>query len=417
MNPQLCKNMTLKSTSLAWILALLATIGMPTEAAQQYATFEKAQARVSDTGYIVFIHPEGWDKYGEKFCKKLIAHEAVRTAAADAALILAPLYQNRNEANKAKAKQIMGSLGYPGDMSDISYPALVFYEKGGRQYATLHGRELMRSTPEQVAAKIQERLAAKKQQDALLQQSRSATDAAEKARLLLESSRISGLEWPGGLRDAMNAADPNDTHGYRAALNFGFSLKQDESLEDLLKRLDEVLQNDRYTPWQKQRACAVTIGHLRRSLGAMAGGRLITKYARAMHKLDPDSALGLSAPVVMRDWVQQYHYGQGWSPEIIPSTSSPLLMRDVPMNKPGTYAVSFKLKTGRDGIRINKLRLMDGDRCIVADNTPRDVSWGNTQQTYTFTVKQSLKNPALEITYGNAADKRSTWGDISVTPQ
>ena len=87
------------------------------------------------------------------------------------------------------------------------------------------------------------------------------------------------------------------------------------------------------------------------------------------------------------------------------------------MNKPGTYAVSFKLKTGRDGIRINKLRLLDGDRCIVADNTPRDVSWGNTQQTYTFTVKQSLKNPALEITYGNAADKRSTWGDISVTPQ
>ena len=148
----------------------------------------------------------------------------------------------------------------------------------------------------------------------------------------------------------------------------------------------------------------------------MAGGPLITQYAKTMHKLNPDSTLGVSAPVVMRDWVRQYRYGQGWSQEIIPAAPIPMLMQDIPMARPGTYRVTFKLTTGRDGIRINRLRLMDGDRCIAADDTPRDVSWNNTQQVYTFTVKSPLKKPGLEITYGNAPDKRSTWGEITVTP-
>ncbi len=407
----------LKKSTVTLSLALLASLCLSARAASQYPTFEQAQQHVTDTGYIVFIYPAGWDKYGEKLCKKLIATEAVKTAAGDAALLLAPIYQIRDEKNNAAAKNVMGALGYPGDMADISYPAIVFYEKGGRQYATIHGRELMRATPDQVATLVKNRLAAKKKQEELLSQSRTATSPDEKAKLLLESSRLSGIAWPGGLREAMQAADPGDKHGYLGALNFGFSPKQGESMQDFLSRLDAVLANKLYSPWQKQRACAAAIGHIRRSLGTMAGGPLITKYAKAMHKLDPDSTLGVSAPVVMRDWVRRYHYGQGWSQEIIPSAPIPMLMHDVPMEKTGTYSVTFKLTTGRDGIRINRLRLMDGERCIASHDSPRDVSWGNTQQVYTFTVKTPLKNPALEITYGNPPDKRSSWGDITVTAQ
>ena len=407
----------LKKSTVTLSLALLASLCLSAMAASQYPTFEQAQQHVTDTGYIVFIYPAGWDKYGEKLCKKLIATEAVKTAAGDAALLLAPIYQIRDEKNNAAAKNIMGALSYPGDMADISYPAIVFYEKGGRQYATIHGRELMRATPDQVATLVKNRLAAKKKQEELLSQSRAATSPDEKAKLLLESSRLSGIAWPGGLREAMQAADPGDKHGYLGALNFGFSPKQGESMQDFLSRLDAVLANKLYSPWQKQRACAAAIGHIRRSLGTMAGGSLITKYAKAMHKLDPDSTLGVSAPVVMRDWVRRYHYGQGWSQEIIPSAPIPMLMHDVPMEKTGTYSVTFKLTTGRDGIRINRLRLMDGERCIASHDSPRDVSWGNTQQVYTFTVKTPLKNPALEITYGNPPDKRSSWGDITVTAQ
>ena len=407
----------LKKSTVTLSLALLASLCLSARAASQYPTFERAQQHVTDTGYIVFIYPAGWDKYGEKLCKKLIATEAVKTAAGDAALLLAPIYQIRDEKNNAAAKNVMGALSYPGDMADISYPAIVFYEKGGRQYATIHGRELMRATPDQVATLVKERLAAKKKQEELLSQSRAATSPDEKAKLLLESSRLSGIAWPGGLREAMQAADPGDKHGYLGALNFGFSPKQGESMLDFLSRLDAVLAHELYSPWQKQRVCAAAIGHIRRSLGTMAGGSLITKYAKAMHKLDPDSTLGVSAPVVMRDWVRRYHYGQGWSQEIIPTAPIPMLMHDVPMEKPGTYSVTFKLTTGRDGIRINRLRLMDGERCIASHDSPRDVSWGNTQQVYTFTVKTPLKNPALEITYGNPPDKRSSWGDITVTAQ
>lgn len=407
----------LKKSTVTLSLALLASLCLSARAASQYPTFEQAQQHVTDTGYIVFIYPAGWDKYGEKLCKKLIATESVKTAAGDAALLLAPIYQIRDEKNNAAAKNVMGALSYPGDMADISYPAIVFYEKGGRQYATIHGRELMRATPDQVATLVKERLAAKKKQEELLSKSRTATSPDEKAKLLLESSRLSGIAWPGGLREAMQAADPGDKHGYLGALNFGFSPKQGESMQDFLSRLDAVLAHELYSPWQKQRACAAAIGHIRRSLGTMAGGPLITKYAKAMHKLDPDSTLGVSAPVVMRDWVRLYHYGQGWSQEIIPSAPIPMLMHDVPLKKPGTYSVTFKLTTGRDGIRINRLRLMDGERCIASHDSPRDVSWGNTQQVYTFTVKTPLKNPALEITYGNPPDKRSSWGDITVTAQ
>ncbi|MGN0837181.1 MAG: hypothetical protein ACI4OS_07030 [Akkermansia sp.] len=386
-------------------------------AAQPLASYDEAAQKVTDTGYIVFVYPADWDQHGEKLCKKLIASEEVTTAASDAALLLAPIYQNRSEKNNARAKKIMGSLGYPGDMADISYPAIIFYDKNGRRYASIHGRELIQASEHRVAELVNARLAAKKQQDALLAKSRAATDPGEKAGLLLASSRIDGVEWPDGLREAMQHADPGDTHGYLAALNFGFSPQPGESPQEWMKRLDAVLANELYTPRQKQRACAAAIGHLRRSLGTMAGGAYITQYAKLMQKLDPDSALGISAPVVMRDWVRQYRYGNGWAPEIIPSACIPMLMHDVPMAKPGIYHVTFKLITGRDGIRINRLRLMDGKRCIASDDTPRNVSWDNTQQVYTFAVKNALKKPCLEITYGNEPDKRSTWGEITVSPQ
>lgn len=398
------------------VSALAAPLCLPAHAAQQFSTYEEAQKSATDTGYIVFIYPSGWDRFGEKLCKKLIADPAVRAAAGDAALLAAPILQHASEAEQAKAKKIMGALGYPGDMSDISYPAIVFYEKCGRQYATLHGRELMRGTTEEIAAGIAKKLKAKAKQDSILVQANAATDPAEKARHLLESSRVDGLEWPGGLRDAMQKADPGDKHGYLAVLNFGFGINRGESAQDTLKRLDAVLKDKRYTNHQKQRACAVAIGHLRRSMGTVAAGPYITKYARVMQKLDPKSPLGLSAPVVMRDWVQQYHYGQGWSPEFIPGSENPMLMQNPPITKPGTYAVEFKITTGRDALNVKKVRLLDGTRCVAEDATPRNVTWTATTQIFSLNVKKTVKKPVLEITYSNDADHRSTWGSITVNP-
>ena len=406
-----------KSLSLLLTGTMLAGMLAPVQAAKQYSSFEAAQQQVTNTGYILFIYPAGWDRYGEKLCKKLITSEEVCTAAGDAVMLMAPIYQRRNDETAAKAKKMMGPLGYPNSMSDISYPALVFYEKGGRMYSTLYGESLMNGSVPEVAALIKQRLDAKKKQQALLDKSGTTSDIGEKTRLVLASARVDGIEWPNNLKETLRSIDPSDEYGCRAALDFGFGPQANESMEAFLKRLDTVLENPKLTAWQKQRACAISIGHIRRAYGTMAGGPLITKYAKAMHKLDPDSTLGVSAPVVMRDWVRVYRYGMGWSDNIIPSGPVPMLMHDVPMKKPGSYSVNFKLTTGRDGINIKRLRLMDGKKCIASDNTPRDVNWGNTQYTYKFTVKKALKDPALEITYGNAPDKRSSWGEITVSEQ
>lgn len=404
-----------KTFSLLLAATMLASVCAPVQAAQQFPTVEAAKSKVTNDGYILFIHPEGWDRYGEKLCKKLISDKGVRAAAGDAALILAPIYQNRSEKTNAKVNEVRGHLGYPGDMADISYPALIFYEKGGRQYASIHGEALMNASVEGVAALVKEKMDAKRKQQALLDKSGAASDAAEKNSLLLEASRVSGIDWPGGLKEAMRNNDPDDKHGFRGALDFGFGVKENESMEDFLGRLDQVLENPKLSNWQKQRACATAIGHIRRSYGPMAGGPLITKYARKMKKLDPESPLGLSAPVIMRDWVRQYRYGQGWSDQIIPSGPVPMLMHDVPITKPGTYAVHFKLTTGRDGIIVKSLRLMDGDKCVASHNEPCEVSWAaGTQKDIILTVKKALKNPKLEITYGNDPGKRSTWGEITV---
>ena len=406
-----------KSYSVLLACALLALPVSTAVAAQQFPSYEEAAKRVTDDGYILFIYPEGWDRYGEKLCKKLVANEGVKEAAGSAALILAPIYQNRTEKTNAKAKKVMGSFGYPGDMADISYPALIFYDKTGRQYSALYGESLMDASVKEVAKLVKQRMDARKKQQALLDESGKTTDVAQKARLVFDTTRVHGVEWPNGVKESLKSIDPEDKQGYRAALDFGFGIQANESLDSILKRLDAALENENIVAWKKQRACAMVIGHIRRAYGPMAGGPYITKYAGIMQKLDPESPLGLSAPVVMRDWVKNYHYGQGWSDQIIPSAPIPVLMHDVPITKPGTYNITFKLTTGRDGIKINCLRLMDGDDCVVADSTPREVGWHNRQVTYTFAVKKTLKKPALEITYGNAPDKRSSWGDITISAQ
>lgn len=399
------------------LAAGLLLVGAPlTASAKVYDTYAEASAQVGDAGYVAFIYPKGWDRYGEKLCRKLLADRAVQAALGNAAVVMAPIYQNRTASTNEECSKAMGPLAYPHDMGDISYPAIIFYEKGGRQYASLHGEELMTATPEEVAKSIKTRFAAKKKQDDILNQANATEDPEKKSHFYWQSTRVKWVNWPGGLQDAMRKYNPEDKGGYLAALNFGFSIKDGESAEQLMARLKEVLKNPLYSTHQKQNACAATIGHLRRSLGMIAGAAYITKCAKAMQKLDPKSTLGLAAPVVMRDWVREYRYGQGWSPESLPGCDSPILMTDVPIENKGTYSVNFKIVTGRDVLMVKSVRLMENGRCVAEDTTPRTVTWTETQQTFTLHVKKNVRKASLEFIFSNPPDKRSTWGEITVTP-
>lgn len=403
----------MKTSLLLSLFALTLVSTAPLQAAFAAENFEQAQSRLTDTGYIVFFYPADWDKFGKKLCNKLYNSDKVRQAAGDAVLLKAPVYQTGSDAQKTAAKDIMGKLGYPGDMSRISYPAIVFYEKCGRSYASLGAESLVDAGVDKVAATVKNRLEAKKRQDALLARANAAAGA-ERARLLLQSAQVPGLEWPGGLRDAMAKADPQDASGCRAALDFSCNPGKDESMDAYLKRVDAALENTLLTPGQKQRACAMAIGHVRRSMGMMAGGDIIRKYATAMQKLDPESTLGLAAPVVLRDWVKEYRYGQGWSPEVLPGSPTPMKMHGAPIKAPGEYTVSFYIVTGRDAVSIRSVRLLDGDKAVAADEREQQVDYNTRTRTYSLSVKKEVKNPVLEIVYLNDAGHRSTWGNVTV---
>ena len=43
------------------------------------------------------------------------------------------------------------------------------------------------------------------------------------------------------------------------------------------------------------------------------------------------------------------------------------------------------------------------------------VLWVEPVQTYTLNVKKPVKKAELEIIYGNTPDKRSTWGEITIS--
>lgn len=406
-----------KTLLLLTLILLTLNLSAPLPAAQQFPDFAAAQSTGEKNGYIAFFYPAGWDRHGEKLCRNLIANEAVLAAAGQSALLLVPIYQQRTRETNAECNKILGKLSQPGDMSDISYPAIAFYGMGAEMYATIHGEALMKASTAEIAAKIKQKLAARQKQDDILGQAHAATDPAEKNRLFMESARIDGLAWPRELLNTMKIVDPNDELGYIAAMHFNFHMWKNESLESFLQRLDKVLEDNKLSAGQKQRACAAAIGHIRRSIGTIAGGPLITKYAKAMHKLDPTSPLGLSGPVVMRDWVKQYRYGQGWSPDVIPGSEAPVLMQDVPIKKAGTYHVVFKLTDGRDALHVKSVRLMDGSQQVTEDTTPRSTTWSQTTQTFTLTTKKTVKNAALEITFSNDSEHRSTWGNITVNKQ
>lgn len=407
----------MKKSFLIPLCALCALAALPLPAAHVVENHAAAQAKVGKSGYIVFIYPGDWDSHGKKLCRKLYESKKVQKAAGDSVLLLAPIYQSGSEKQRAAAKTIMGPLGYPGSMGRISYPALVFYEKEGRHYTTVYGEELMGRTEDQVAETVRERLELKRRQDDLLAKAGSSSGA-EKARLLLESSRVEKLDWPGGLRDALRQADPKGEYGCMAALDFSCWPRNDESLEDYLKRLDAALENEMLTPWQKQNACAAALGHLRRSIGMVAGADLIRKYATAMQKLDPESTLGLAAPVVIRDWIKEYRYGQGWSPESLPGSPAPVRMKgDIPIKEPGNYAVSFYIVTGRDALQVGSVRLLDGEKCVASDEQERTVDYSQRTQVFNLQVKKAVRKPVLEFVFKNDGGHRSTWGNIEVKKQ
>lgn len=290
---------------------LLAAPALP--AAEQYKTFDEAVAKVTDDGYILFVYAEGWDRFSEPLCKKLIADPAITEAAGNAALILAPFYQYAGPEDKSKQQAVWGGLVEPRANSMETYPSLLMYDKNGYLYGRVQGSVVTRGTPEEVAAEVKAKLEAKHKQDEIMKKAEAASGT-EAAVLISEACQIAGIEKPQDHLGKIKAVDPGDQSGMVKRHTFdywGFSQKycgkkSDGGLQmeadDVVREMKKFIDDPAYTNEQKQAFYAVIMGTLRRS-NASANAIQIRSYAAEMKKLAPESHLGVSADEFIKVWV------------------------------------------------------------------------------------------------------------------
>lgn len=401
---------------------LILAHGTPAQAAYVAPHYAAAQEKLNSEGYVVIFHPKGWDDYGAKAAQALSQSKEVLLAAGNAVILNAPVYEAEDEASKEAAKAIMGKLAYPHPHSDVSYPAVGLYDSSGRLYSLITGGDVLNARSTAVAKSIQTRKQALLRQETLLKQAETSTDSVQKARLLLQTARIPQLNRPADLEKKLQAADPEDKSGCLAALRFYNGAPNEKELramtvEAFLANLEKHLANELLTTEQKQNACAFAIGHIRRSLGPVAGGPFITRLAATMKALAPASKLGRSADIVARDWVQDFTIEEGWNPDRIPGQRIPMELKgNFTLGPKGTYSITFAIITGRDCLEIAEVALYDGDTLVSSDKRVGIASHAK-NEVYKVTAPTDMKAPRIMLTFANPPDKRSSWGRITLSHQ
>ena len=402
--------------SLLMCLAAAATL-LPAQAAAKVATYEQAQAVLNDEGYILFIYGQGWDKRSRELITDLYNHPAVIKAAGKSAMMLVPLPESMDDSEKEAFNKVMGKLQLPHVHSRHSFPAVVMYDRTGRQYSIICGPSMVQPEPGSIALIIARRKAGLMKQLNLMAQADKA-QGEERARLLLQACRVNNLERPDRVQELIKQADPEDKAGCLAALNFynnpvGDKAK-DMPLADFLAEMDKAIANPLHTVQQKQNACAFTIGTIRRRAGA-GGSELIRKYAELMKSLDPDSVLGRGADVVLRDWTLGLQYVHGWSTDTLPLANMPTeLQGRLPIGPAGTYKLHFKPTGGNKAI-ITRVALYDGDTLLSEDVRTTEIADNGQDHFYTMTAQAEVKKPRVLITFGNEENNRNTRGQFSIT--
>ena len=402
--------------SLLMCLAAAATL-QPAQAATKVATYEQAQAELNDEGYILFIYGQGWDKRSRELITDLYNHPAVIKAAGKSAMMLVPLPESMDDTEKEAFNKVMGKLQLPHVHSKHSFPAVVMYDRTGRQYSIICGPSMVQPEPGSIALTIARRKAGLEKQLNLMAQADKA-QGEERARLLLQACRVNNLERPDRVQELIKQADPEDKAGCLAALNFHNNPVGDQAndmpLADFLTVMDKAIANPLHTVQQKQNACAFTIGTIRRRAGA-GGSELIRKYAELMKSLDPDSVLGRGADVVLRDWTQGLQYVHGWSTDTLPLANMPTeLQGRLPIGPAGTYKLHFKPTGGNKAI-ITRVALYDGDTLLSEDVRTTEIADNGQDHFYTMTAQAEVKKPRVLITFGNEENNRNTRGQFNIT--
>lgn len=398
------------------LLALSLLLAPLTATAYQKAeNIEQGKTLVTDDGYAIVTYADGWDKYSKKTAEMMMADPAVTKALGNAVVMTLPVpnvtSKEETEANKKRFGNM--DLSFPN-----VYPAIILYDKTGRRLADVCIPYSERKNPAAVAAKVSKAMDGAHKQAELLKKAESAKGV-EKARLLGQASAIAGINRPNKVVDAIKKEDPKDESGMVriAGLNLFATAIESASTKDWeadLASMKELMENPLLTAEQKQQACCICIGLLRRNGGPARKAELKEMIAK-LRSLDPNSLLGKSAIDAERMWIKSFNIVEGWCPEVLTSDSTPVKLEGkLPISAAGTYEVTFTYTKGSEALRVAAVELYDGKKKVAEDRHDGSMGRKLSNNVYTLKVSSAVKKPRIMVTF-NMGKKLDSYGKVTIT--
>lgn len=398
------------------LLALSLALAPLTAGAYQKAeNIDQAKTMVTDDGYAVVMYARDWDKYSKKTAELMLADPAVTKALGNAVVMQLDVPNVTPKEEHEQNKQRFGGLNL--DFPNV-YPAIVLYDKTGRRLTDICIPYSERKNPTAVAEKIAVAMAAARKQAKLLAKAESA-QGVEKARLLGEAASVPGVNRPANVGRTMQQLDPENKSGMYevATLNLFATAIESADTKDWeadLARMEKLMKNPLLTTDQKQQACCIAIGLLRRHGGIARMDDLKAMIAR-LRSLNPDSILGKAAIDAERLWVKEFTLAQGWTPELIPVDTNPVEVKGaIPISAAGTYEVTFTYTRGTHAARIIAVELYDGQKKVAEDRHVGTTGHKHSNNTYKLNVSSNVKKPRLLISF-DMKTERDSHGKITVT--
>lgn len=398
------------------LLALALALAPITATAYQTAqNIEEAKTKVTDDGIAVVMYARDWDKYSKKTAELMLADPAVTKALGQAIVIRMDVPNVTTKEEHEENKKRFGNL----DLSFPNvYPAIVLYDKNNRRLTDICIPFAERKDPAAVAKKVQAAMDAARKQAKLLAQAESASGV-DKARLIGQAAAVPGVNRPNDVAKQLKQLDPEDKTGLYevATLNLFDTAIESAGTKDWeadLARMKKLMANPLLTTFQKQQACCIAIGLLRRH-GGMAHKAELKQMLKTLRELDPDSLLGKSAIDAERMWVSNLNLIEGWSPSILPDDATPVeLEGQHPIKEAGTYEITFAYTKGTEALKIAGVRICDGDTTIAEDMHAGSTGHKSSNNTYTVKVPAALKKPHVYFIF-NMGAKRDSYGRITIT--
>ena len=363
---------------------------------------------------MIVTYAEGWDKYSKKTAEAMLEAEPVKKALGKAVVIKfgVPNVSGKKDHEKNKARFGNADINFPN-----SYPAFVFYDKTGHRVADLCINFHDRKKPKVVAQQIKEIMDASAQQQALLAKAEKASGV-ERATLLGQAARIPGLRRPNNVAKLIQEADPGDKSGMYKMTTMNLFDKaietaKTENWEATLNEMKQMMNNPLLTSDQQQQLCCICIGLLHRHGGMKHKGELKTMIDK-LEQLNPESILGKSAADARRLWVKDLTLAEGWNPDVIPNTTTPVeVVGDIPMKEAGTYSVVFTYTNGSHAAQFAAVELYDGNKKVAEDRHSGSSGERSANNIYTLKVPGNVGNPKLFVTF-DMGENRSSYGQITI---